>query len=210
MKKIKIAIIDYQMCNLFSVEHAMFFLGAEPIITCDHDKIINADGIILPGVGAFGDAIAILRNMGLDKSIYIILEKKKPFLGICLGFQLLFDNSEEFGSHKGLGIIKGSVKKFPQHIDNITLRIPQIGWNTIQIKKNLSLFEGINQNEYMYFIHSYYAEPLDKEVIATETEYNGFNYCSSVIDDTIFGCQFHPEKSGPLGVKILKNWLNQI
>lgn len=215
-KKLKIVIIDYQLSNLFSVQHACNFIGLDAKITSNKSELENADGAILPGVGAFGDAMDNLKKLNLIKPIKEFIDKGKPFMGICLGLQLLFSESEEFGSHQGLDIIKGSVKKFPEtNNQHQAIKIPQIGWNTIYQKEqtqpwNKSPFKDISNNEFMYFIHSYYASPVDQKVILSLTNYSGIEYCSSIMYKNIFATQFHPEKSGKEGLKIYQNWVKNI
>ena len=204
----KIAIIDYKMSNLFSVKAACEKVGLSPIITSNGEEILSSDLAILPGVGAFGNAMDNIKSLNLDKIIYKYIESGKFFMGICLGLQLLFENSEEFGYAKqGLGIIKGTVKKF-NFKKNEKISVPQIGWNKIFIneKKNntLPLKKDLNKS-YLYFVHSYYVVPDDSKVILSETKYGEFNYCSSILKENIFACQFHPEKSGTTGLEIYKN-----
>lgn len=205
----KVAIIDYGLCNLFSVEHACKHVGFETIITSNYDEIIAADAAILPGVGAFGEAIAQIREKNLDQTIYDFIKTKKPFMGVCLGLQLLFDESEEFGNFKGLGVIPGEVKKIPAEFG----KIPQIGWNTIEIAKNnetCPLIKNIRPGEFMYFIHSYYVKPKNENDVLTYTEYGGLKYCSSIARENVVACQFHPEKSGEEGIRIYKNFKDMI
>ncbi len=218
MKKIenlKIAIIDYGMGNLFSVLHAFESLGAKPVITTDIDYIIKADAALLPGVGAFGDAMQNMEKLDLILPIQDFISSGKPFMGVCLGMQLLFSESSEFGLHQGLGIIEGKVQKFPDKNKFDTLiRVPQIGWNTIQKPENKSWkntpLDKTQENEFMYFVHSYCGYPADKTWILTETEYEKINYTSSVGKDKVVAFQFHPEKSGPEGIKIYERWLELV
>ena len=194
-----IGIVDYGVGNLFSLRSSFAALGEEAKICKTAEELSFADKIILPGVGAFGDAIKKLKGSGLADAIKIEVEKGKALLGICLGMQLLFDDSYEYGYHKGLGLIKGSVKPLSDYIPS-DLKIPQIGWNSLKIKEN-PLFKYIKNGDYVYFVHSYCAVECDK-VIAT-TEY-GADVTAAVADKNVFGCQFHPEKSGDVGLKILK------
>jgi len=199
-----ITIIDYGMGNLRSVEKALKKLGHSAIITKDKNVIKSSKGVILPGVGAFDAAIDELRSTNLEGTIMEEIAIGKPFLGICLGLQLLFNESEE-GSLKGLGIIPGKVKKFNFKGYPAKLWVPQMGWNSIKIKKQAPYYENIENGSMMYFVHSYYAVPEDASVIATTTEY-GIDFCSSIVKDNIFGVQFHIEKSGDTGLKVLSNF----
>lgn len=215
MIKPKIAVIDYKMSNLFSVKHACDFVGGESFITSDKNDIKNADGIILPGVGAFGVAMKNLKKLDLVNLIIQSVEKKKPFMGVCLGMQLLFSQSEEFGIHKGLDLIKGKVVKFPSHsLSKNKIKIPQIGWNKIYCtnrnkdKWKLSPLNNIKESRDMYFVHSYYCCPKNKGDELCKTSYEGIEYCSGVLHNNVFAVQFHPEKSGQVGLKIYKNWIN--
>ena len=210
-----IAIIDYQLSNLYSVKHALDSLNAETMITSDPGVIDQAEAAILPGVGAFGDAMANLKKFKLIKPINDLISSGRPFMGVCLGLQLLFSRSYEFGSHEGLGIIKGEVKKFPnKKINGQPIKVPQIAWNQISFTQattsnwEKSPLRSLENNHYVYFVHSLYVKPEDKSVICSETNYCGFDYCSSVIKKNIFAVQFHPEKSGPKGIEIYRNWLN--
>ena len=201
----KVAIIDFKVGNIFSVVQACKKIGLLVEDTSDYNTILSSDGVILPGVGAFGDAMLNLEEQNLIKTIKDFVQTNKPFMGICLGFQLLFTNSEEFGNHKGLDIIKGTVKKF----DSTKTKVPQIGWNKIykdfNTWENSPLEDTIN-NEYMYFVHSYYVIPSNKNIVLTNTNYSGIEYCSSIKKDNILATQFHPEKSGEKGLEIYKNW----
>ena len=213
-KNKKVAIIDYNLGNLFSVYHACKSLGYEATITNKKEDLLTADYAILPGVGAFGDAMDTLNTLDLASPIKDYISSGKPFLGVCLGLQLLFTESEEFGDHKGLNIIEGLVKKFPptDGHENI-LKVPQIEWNQIfcadSEKWNISPLGSCKTGDYMYFVHSYYVVPNDKKVILSTTQYGGIEYCSSVIKNNVFACQFHPEKSGQHGLDIYKKFLNQ-
>ena len=196
-----VAIIDYDAGNIKSVEKALLHLGEEVIITRDREQILNSDKVILPGVGAFGDAMEKLRSYGLDKVIYEVVERKIPFLGICLGLQLLFEKSLEYGEHEGLGLLKGSVVPMEGTIPK-NLKIPHIGWNALHFARSSGLFKYINENDCVYFVHSYYATDCGDSVIAT-TEY-GREMTAAVELGNVKGCQFHPEKSGKVGLAILK------
>lgn len=208
----KIAIIDYGLGNMFSIKQAFNKVGIDTIVTSDAKIIGKSDAIVLPGVGAFGDAMKNLQNLNLIEPIQLFAKTGKPFLGICLGMQLLFNNSEEFGNHIGLGLIEGEIKKFDfSEIEGGSIKIPQIQWNQIYHKGNYS-WEGtclseIQNNSYMYFVHSYFAIPKDEKLILTHSQYANLEYCSSVKKDNITGLQFHPEKSGELGLNIYKNWI---
>lgn len=211
-KNTKVVIIDYELGNLFSVNQALEKIGLKTIISKDPNDIENADAIILPGVGAFGDAMNNLNKLGLTQPIKNFINSGKPFLGICLGLQLLFTQSEEFGTQNGLNIIKGVVKKFPAINNDKKLKVPQISWNKVlfpyQDLKAGSPMNNINNEEYLYFVHSYYIVP-EENVTLTNTEYGGIIYSSSIVKNNIFACQFHPEKSGHEGLKIYKNWALQ-
>lgn len=196
-----IAIIDYDAGNLKSVEKALQYLGEEAVITRDRQELLMADKVILPGVGAFGDAMEKLHRYGLVDTIHEIVEKKTPFLGICLGLQLLFERSDESMGVEGLGILKGEILRIP----DTGLKIPHIGWNSLCIKENATLFKGIADNSYVYFVHSYYLRAKDETVVKATTDY-GTCIHASVEKDNVFACQFHPEKSGDVGLKILKNF----
>ena len=184
-----VAIIDYDAGNIKSVEKALLHLGEEVIITRDREQILNSDKVILPGVGAFGDAMEKLRSYGLDKVIYEVVERKIPFLGICLGLQLLFEKSDETPGVKGLGI-----------------KIPHMGWNSVKIKENARIFKDVPQDSYVYFVHSYYLKAGREEDVAATTEYSTLIH-AAVEHDNVFACQFHPEKSSEIGLKILKNFV---
>lgn len=211
----KIIIIDYKLNNLFSVKHACEVIGADVSISSTPGDILEADAVILPGVGAFKNAMVNIKKLHLEETIKEFIKSGKPFLGICLGMQLLFSNSEEFGSHNGLNIIKGSVKKIPKEMgEGVRVKVPYIGWNTIysnKVSKNVwsnSALKNISENEFMYFIHSYYVQPSDKNVVLSLTRYRDLEYCSGIKKDNITAFQFHPEKSGKEGIKIYKDWLS--
>lgn len=199
-----IAIIDYDAGNLKSVEKAVNFLGETAAVSRDRDEILAADRVILPGVGSFGDAMEKLRKYNLINTIIDIADKNIPFLGICLGLQLLFENSEESDGIAGLGLLKGDIVKIPQ---TDGLKIPHIGWNSLRLINNGRLFEGFTGEPYMYFVHSYYLRAEDESIVKAVTEY-GANIHASVESGNIFACQFHPEKSGNVGLKLLKNFLS--
>ncbi len=211
----KIVIIDYKLSNLFSVQHACETVGFTPIISSDKNDLKDADGIILPGVGAFGDAMENLDKLGLIEPIIEFANSSKPLMGICLGLQLLFSESEEFGSKKGLGLIQGYVKKFPPNIANDRIKVPHIGWNRIYRPENScewrkSPLAGLSADEYMYFVHSYFVCPDEKEEILSLTNYAGIEFCSGIQKGNIFATQFHPEKSAKEGLKIYYNWITKL
>lgn len=196
-----IAIIDYGVGNLFSLSCSLKAVGADVVVTGDAEVIRKADKLILPGVGAFEDAAKKLFSSGLDKVIIEQVEKGKPLMGICLGMQMLFKKSYEYGEHKGLGLIKGNIVSMSGRIPE-SLSIPHIGWNALSFKKKSPLFKYINEGDCVYFVHSFYGCDCDKSVTAT-AEY-GIDITACVEDKNVFGCQFHPEKSGDVGLKILK------
>ncbi len=196
-----LAIIDYGVGNLFSLMSSLKSIGVEAVITSDPEVIERADRLILPGVGAFGDASAKLRNSGLDAVVKKAVKKGTPLMGICLGMQLLFEESLEYGKHEGLGLLKGKVIGMEGTIPQ-DLKIPHIGWNALKFTKNSPIFKYINEGDCVYFVHSFYAVDCDSSLIAT-TDY-GKDLTAAVGNDNIYGCQFHPEKSGKVGLKILK------
>ena len=201
-----IAIIDYEMGNLRSVQKGFETVGHHAVVTRDPAVIEQATHVVLPGVGAFGDCVNNLQRFGLIDPIRRTIAQGKPFLGICLGLQVLFSESEEFGVHQGLNIFKGKVKRFPSELVRAaSLKIPHMGWNTIQVKQDTPLFEGLDAEPYAYFVHSYYVEPEESDVICTETPY-GLPFVSSVTKEKVFACQFHPEKSQRVGLRLLKNF----
>jgi glutamine amidotransferase len=202
-----IAIIDYGMGNLRSVQKGFEFVGHEAVVTRDFRVIDRASHVVLPGVGAFGDCMDNLTRYELTDVIQRSIAKGKPFLGICLGYQLLFSESEEFGRHQGLGILPGKVKAIPCSPDDAesSLKIPHMGWNTIQVNKPAPPLRGIVPGSYVYFVHSYYVEPADGSLVSTQTDY-GIPFASSVWKDNIFATQFHPEKSQAVGLQVLKNF----
>lgn len=206
-----IAIIDYEMCNIFSVKRACEHVGLHPLVTSDASAIMRSDAVILPGVGAFGDAMDNLKRLDLITPIKEFIESGKPFMGICLGMQLLMSESEEFGHHKGLDIIKGTVVKFPAF--RMDIKVPQVGWNRIYrpLHSNESIWQnsplrGVMNNEYMYFVHSFYTVPEAPQLVLSYTNYEGLEYSSSFFFHNVFACQFHPEKSSIEGMKIYQNF----
>ena len=198
-----IAIIDYGAGNLHSVKNALDFLGADNIVTGNKEEILSADKVILPGVGAFGDAMKCLEERRLVETVKAVAENAKPFLGICLGLHLLFEESEESPNVKGLGIFKGKIVKIP---DNGNLKIPHMGWNNIRITKDSKILRNIGNEPYVYFVHSYYVEAEDESVVSAYTEY-GQRLDIAVEQGNVFATQFHPEKSGDTGMEILKNFI---
>ena len=197
-----IAIIDYDAGNLKSVLKALQFLGEDAKITREKEEILSADKIILPGVGSFGDAMKKLEEYDLVSVIHTAVERQIPFLGICLGLQLLFESSEESPGVKGLGLLKGTIKKIP---DDQGWKVPHIGWNSLKFDHKGRLFEGIEENSYVYFVHSFYLEAEEEEIVKASTEYV-VNIHASVEKGNLFSCQFPPEKSGEVGLQILKNF----
>lgn len=216
-KKLDVAIIDYQMSNMFSVLSACKLLGLNAEITNDKNMILDARGAILPGVGSFKEAMTHLEKLGLVSTIHDFVSTEKPFMGICLGMQLLFTHSEEFGMTQGLDIIPGVVTKF--HGDTHgpdKLKVPQIGWNRIKINQarwnswQHQPFEGVPDESYMYFVHSFFVTPHHSNAILTTTMYGETEYCSSVIHNNVFASQFHPEKSATEGIKMYRNFAQSL
>lgn len=194
-----IAIIDYGMGNLRSVQKAFEYLGYKAVITQQPSEIQKADKVVLPGVGAFKDAMQTIKQKGIDKVLYDVVEQKKPLLGICLGMQMFFEKSYEYGEHKGLGILQGEIVKLPENV-----KIPHMGWNSLNIKKKNPLFEGLSQEPYVYFVHSYH---LNTEAdIVSATTYYGKEIQVAAQKENVFALQFHPEKSGDVGLNILQNF----
>lgn len=196
-------IIDYDAGNLRSVAKALEALGETPVISRDPEQLMEADRVILPGVGSFGDAMEKLNQYGLVSVIKEIADSKKPFLGICLGLQLLFESSEESAGVQGLGILPGKILRIP---DCEGLKIPHMGWNSLSIAKGARLFSGIENGAYVYFVHSYYCKAEEESIVAASTEYSAHIH-ASVERDNVFACQFHPEKSSQVGLAILKNFI---
>lgn len=199
-----VAIIDYDAGNIKSVEKALQFLGEEPVVTREREKILRADRVILPGVGSFGDAMGKLRCFGLEETIREVIGENVPFLGICLGLQLLFERSEESPGTEGLGILKGEILRIPQRAD---IKIPHIGWNSLEYPGKGRLFEGIEENAYVYFVHSYYLKAAEEDIVTAVTDY-GTRIHASVEKGNVFACQFHPEKSSDAGLQMLKNFIH--
>ncbi len=199
-----VSIIDYDAGNIKSVEKALQFLGEEPVVTREREKILRADRVILPGVGSFGDAMGKLRCFGLEETIREVIGENVPFLGICLGLQLLFERSEESPGTEGLGILKGEILRIPQRAD---IKIPHIGWNSLEYPGKGRLFEGIEENAYVYFVHSYYLKAAEEDIVTAVTDY-GTRIHASVEKGNVFACQFHPEKSSDAGLQMLKNFIH--
>lgn len=197
-----IAIIDYDAGNIKSVEKAIQFLGEEAVITRDPERILRADGVILPGVGSFGDAMARIRGYELESVIQEVVERKIPFLGICLGLQLMFEKSDETPGVQGLALLPGEIVRIP---DDGKLKVPHIGWNSLHLQNNGRLFTGLEENPYVYFVHSYYLKAKDEQIVKATTQYSTTIH-ASVEQGNVFACQFHPEKSGTVGLSILKNF----
>ncbi len=199
-----IAVIDYDAGNLKSVEKALIFLGETPVITRDREELLAADKVILPGVGAFGDAMDRLHQYGLVDVIKGVVKKGTPFLGICLGLQLMFESSEESPGVEGLGLLPGKILKIPE---TPGMKVPHMGWNSLKIDPNSRLFKGIPDGNYVYFVHSYYLKAGSEDIVAATTEY-GTHIHAAVEKGNLYACQFHPEKSSQTGLKILENFIS--
>ncbi len=198
-----IAIIDYDAGNIRSVEKAVMLLGQDVAVTREREEILSADKVILPGVGAFGDAMGKLRQYGLDEVIHEVVRRNTPFLGICLGLQLLFERSDESPGVKGLGVLKGDIVRIPE---SEGLKIPHMGWNSLDFLGDGRLFKGLSRQPYVYFVHSYYLRAEDEGIVTAVTDY-GTRIHASVESGNIFACQFHPEKSSDVGIQILRNFV---
>ena len=216
-QRILVAIVDYKAGNLFSVEQACKIVGLNPVITSKPAEVLKADAVILPGVGAFGEAMKNLSDLGLIQPLKDFTASGKPFMGVCLGMQLLFTKSEEFGECKGLNLIEGDVVEFPSiNYNDEKIKVPQVGWNRIfcplglNEKWNHTPLEDIMDGEFMYFVHSFYTRPSNPGDILSVTDYEGVKYCSSVIKNNIFATQFHPEKSAGEGLKIYRYWASKV
>lgn len=199
-----IAIIDYDAGNIKSVENALVRLGEEPVVTRNPGEISGADGVILPGVGSFGDAMKRLESYGLVETIVQVAERRIPFLGICLGLQLMFESSEESPGIKGLGLLPGRILRIP---DEGGLKVPHMGWNSLKYPHPGRLFRGVPQDSYVYFVHSYYLRAEEERIVTAATDY-GTRIHASVEKNNIFACQFHPEKSSGVGMQILRNFVS--
>ncbi len=197
-----IAIIDYGAGNIQSVKKAFEHIGCDCFVTRNHDEIIKADGAVLPGVGSFGDTVDSLNQFGIKDTAIEFINSGKPFFGICLGLQLLFPGSEESPGAKGLGVFEGSITKIP---NGEGLKTPHMGWNSLDIKKHDRLFKGIDGNPYVYFVHSYYLNAADRQIVAAQTQY-GVTIDAAIEHNNVFATQFHPEKSGDVGLQILRNF----
>jgi len=213
-----IAIVDIGRGNLLSIVQAFNYVGLQCVITSDHNVIQQADAVVLPGVGAFGDAMQVLKKHDLVPLLRDWAESGKYLIGICLGMQLLFTESDEFGTNKGLDLIAGNVVKLPntQRNNDEVYKVPQVGWNTIYSCPNSPVewdktpLKGINEQEYMYFMHSYYVQPSDDRIVMTKTKYAGVEYCSSIYSDNVMAFQFHPERSGKAGLAVYSNIAEKI
>lgn len=208
MGKSKIIIIDYDLGNLFSVKMACESVGLDVVISAERNDVAQADALLLPGVGSFGDAMSNLRQFGLVDAIHNFVASGKPLMGVCLGMQLLFSTSDEFGSTEGLNLIPGKIQRLPSNTQP-PVKVPQIGWNritTAAVPFAKTPLRSTEPGAFMYFVHSFYAVPADPSVVVTTTNYGGINYCSSVFQNNIFATQFHPEKSTKAGVKIYEEW----
>lgn len=205
-----IAIVDYNAGNIRSVQKAFEYAGASCSVTSSSHEILSADAVILPGVGAFRDCFGNLKERGLDRVVRQCLEKGMPFLGICLGFQMLFDCSEENGTDggwvEGMGVFKGAVRQFPQ---DMGLKVPQIGWNCLDRTRDCALFDGLPSKPYVYFVHSYYVDSEDRPLVAARSQY-GIAFDAAIARGNTYAVQFHPEKSGDVGIMIIKNFLKVV
>lgn len=208
----EIVIIDYGMGNLFSVRQACIHAGLTPRITSRREEVLGADAAILPGVGAFADAMQNLSDLGLIDAVRVFIKSGRPFMGVCLGMQLLFSESEEFGVHPGLDIFPGRVVRFGAQ-NGEKIKVPQVGWNAVcrpvhsgESKWDKSALADISDGEFMYFVHSFHCRPQDTGIVLSTSEYCGIEYCSSVSRQNIFACQFHPERSGVQGLRVYQNF----
>lgn len=204
----KVAIVDYGMGNLFSVRHACAYVGLDAEITNDKETILRSAAVILPGIGAFGDAIETLRRHDLVSILRDVVAAEKPFLGVCLGMQLLMTESCEFGIHKGLGVVEGDVVRLSDTEGGFHLKVPHIGWSRVETVRswNGSLMESLSDGTFMYFVHSYYTRPAAQQIVWSRTRFGSTEFCSSFGRNNMFACQFHPERSGPEGLKIYQKF----
>lgn len=213
-KRAKIAVVDFSVGNLFSVQRACEIGGAEAVITASPEEVRAADGVILPGVGAFDAAMTALNASGLSDALRETVAEGKPVLGICLGLQLLMDESSEFGRHKGFGFIPGRVERLPEKDGAETIKVPHIGWNRVKQAAPGRFagtpLEALRDGGHMYFVHSYFVVPEDPATVVSRTRYGGVEFASSLSRGNIFACQFHPERSGPEGLAIYRNWLSGV
>ena len=211
-ERVSVAIVDYGMGNLFSVSRACAAAGMDAEITSDKRRVLAADAVIIPGVGAFGDAMSTLERLDLVSVLRDLARGGTPLIGICLGLQLLMSESEEFGSHRGLDIVSGSVRRLHSSRSGTqNLKVPQVGWNTISspstrpVGWNGTVLENIPDREFMYFVHSYYVQPESRDSIVAVTRYGDLEFCSAIQRNNLFACQFHPERSGPIGMHVYEN-----
>lgn len=209
----KVVVVDYGIGNLLSVSRALAYCGAEVTVTDDQDLVSRADRLVVPGVGAFGDCMAGLRSRDLIEPIKIAALSGRPFLGICVGMQMMLDGSDEFGSHAGLGLIPGRVESIPSgKMDGGSRKIPHIGWNQLQKTTSKddwqgSILDGIDEGSYAYFVHSFSAKPTDSRHCLAVSDYDGQKVTAAITEGAMIGCQFHPEKSGPVGLEIVANFM---
>lgn len=213
MTQKRIQIIDYGLGNLFSIEQALQSVGAKTVVSHSMDDLTAADGIVLPGVGAFGNAMQKLREMNIVEPLRAAVKAGKSLMGICLGMQLLFDESEEFGNHEGLGILPGKIQRIPDQTEaDQKLRVPNVGWNTVSRSDSAAndVMDGIPSESFFYFVHSYFCAPSNDDDWLLETQYGKVRYCCAARRDKILGVQFHPEKSGPMGLKLYHNWIQTL
>ena len=210
----RVAIVDFGLGNLFSVLRACEEAGAEASTTASPSDLAAADGVVLPGVGAFGDAMKALDAAGLSRALKAAVAGGKPLLGICLGMQLLMEESSEFERHEGLGLIPGRVVRFPKTADGEPLKVPHVGWSRLHAaapgRFRGTPLDGLPEGAYMYFVHSYYVEPADPSVAVSRSRYASVDFCSSLARENVFACQFHPERSGPEGLRVYRSWLSRL